>query len=90
MVHIKYTAWDRIPAWACEKVASDLELGGGFAEYSDFPNYIQLTSHELAKIGINVTKNEIPNSKFTSNSILDKKKLKYKLKDILSKESSSP
>ena len=72
MVHIKYTAWDRIPAWAGEKVASDLELSGGFAEYSDFPNYIQLTSHELAKIGINVTKNEILNSKFTSNSILNK------------------
>ena len=24
------TAWVRIPTWACEKVASDLGLGGGF------------------------------------------------------------
>ena len=48
-----------LPAWACEKVASDLELGGGFRRYSDFLHYLQLASHELATIGINVTKNEI-------------------------------
>ena len=50
-------------AWACEKVASDLRLGGGFfAGYSGFLHYLQLASHELATFGINVTKNEIPNS----------------------------
>ena len=51
----------RIPAWACEKVASDLELGGGFRRVLQlsFLHYLQLASHELAKIGINVTKNEI-------------------------------
>ena len=44
-----------IPTWAWEKVASDLGLGGGFR----FPP-LQLAGHELATIGINVTKNEIP------------------------------
>ena len=58
------TAWVRIPAWACEKVASDLRSGGGFFDgYSGFLHYLQLASHELATIGINVTKNKIPNSK---------------------------
>ena len=32
-----------------------------FAGYSGFLHYLQLASHELATIGINVTKNEIPN-----------------------------
>ena len=53
------TAWVRIPAWACEKVDSDLELGGGFRRVLRFLHYLQLASHELATIGINVTKNEI-------------------------------
>ena len=30
-----------------------------FAGYSGFLHYVQLASHELATIGINVTKNEI-------------------------------
>ena len=34
-----------------------------FAGYSGFLHYLQLASHELATIGINVTKNQIPNSK---------------------------
>ena len=37
-------------AWASEKVASDLGLGSGFLQC------LQLASHELATIGINVTK----------------------------------
>ena len=56
------TAWVRIPAWACEKVASDLGLGGGFRRVLRV-HYLQLASHELATIGINVTKNEITNPK---------------------------
>ena len=32
-----------------------------FAGYSSFLHYLQLASHELAIIGINVTKNKIPN-----------------------------
>ena len=52
--------WVRIPASACEKVASDLGLGSVFAGYSGFLHYLQPASHELATIGINVTKNEIP------------------------------
>ena len=35
-----------------------------FAGYSGFLHYLQLASHELATIGISVTKNEIPNSKY--------------------------
>ena len=31
------TAWVRILAWACEKVASDLGLGGGFRCVLRFP-----------------------------------------------------
>ena len=31
------TAWVRILAWACEKVASDLGLGGGFRRVLQFP-----------------------------------------------------
>ena len=54
----------RIPAWECEKVPSDLGYAVVFAGYSGFLHYLQLASHELATIGINVTKNEIPNSKF--------------------------
>ena len=49
---------------------SDLGLGGGFsqgtvvfARYCGFLHYLQLARHKLATIGINVTKNEIPNSK---------------------------
>ena len=34
-----------------------------FVGSSGFLNYLQLASHELATIGINVTKNEMPNSK---------------------------
>ena len=33
-----------------------------FPRYSDFLHYLQLASHELATFGINVMKNEIPNS----------------------------
>ena len=36
------------------------------AESSGFLHYLQLARHELATIDINVTKNEIPNSKFRS------------------------
>ena len=40
-------AWVRIPALACDNVDSDLELVGGvFAWYSGFLNYLQLASHE--------------------------------------------
>ena len=46
------------------QVASDLGLGGGFARHSGFLHYLQLASQELATIGMNVTKNEIPKSKF--------------------------
>ena len=35
-----------------------------FAGYSGFLHYLQLASHELATIGINVTKNEIQFKKF--------------------------
>ena len=64
------TAWVRIPAWACKKVARYLGLGGVFTGYSGFLHYIQLASHELATIGINVTKNKIPNSKIDINLYL--------------------
>ena len=30
-------AWVRIPSWACEKVTSDLGLGGGFRRVLRFP-----------------------------------------------------
>ena len=33
-----------------------------FAGFSGFLHYLQLASHELATIGIYVTKNRIPNS----------------------------
>ena len=57
------TAWVRIPAWACEKVASDLGLDGGFCRVLRIPSLFTTgLSHELATIAINVTKNEIPNS----------------------------
>ena len=36
-----------------------------FAGYSGFLNYLQLASHALNTIGINVTKNEIPNPPIT-------------------------
>ena len=42
-----------------KRFASDLGLGGGFAGYSGFLHYLQLACHELATIGINVTKNKI-------------------------------
>ena len=58
-----------IPAWACGKVASDLGLGGGFRRVLRFTQL--LASHELAIIGINVTKNEIPNPKFQINHLSD-------------------
>ena len=38
-----------------------------FAGYSGFLHYLQLDSHELATIGINVTKNEIQIQKKFSN-----------------------
>ena len=41
-----------------------------FAGYSGFLHYLQLASHELAIIGINVTKNKIPNSKILSVEVL--------------------
>ena len=34
--------------------------------YSGFLQHLQLASHKLATIGINVTKNEIPNSELSS------------------------
>ena len=34
----------------CEKEASDLWQGGGFAGYSGFHHQLQMTSHELAAI----------------------------------------
>ena len=43
-------AWVRIPVRACEKVGSDLGLGGGL--YSGFLHYLQLASHELSTIWI--------------------------------------
>ena len=33
-----------------------------FSGYSGFLHFLQLSSHELATIGINATKNQIPNS----------------------------
>ena len=36
-----FPAWVRIPVWACEKVASDLGLRGGFCRFA---------RHELATI----------------------------------------
>ena len=57
------TAWVRIPAWACEKVASDLGLGGVYRRVLRFPPlHTTGYSHELATIGINVTKNKNSNS----------------------------
>ena len=54
------TAWVRIPAYVCEKVASDLELGGVFRRVLRFPPLLtQLASHELATIWH--TCDEIPN-----------------------------
>ena len=38
--------WARIPAVACDQVASDLVLGGGFTGYSGFLHYLQLASEE--------------------------------------------
>ena len=40
-----------------------------FAGYSGFLHYLQLASHELAIIGINVTKNEIPNPRLIYQGI---------------------
>ena len=42
-----------------QKVASDLGLGGGFRRVPSFLHYLQLASHKLDTIGINVTKNKI-------------------------------
>ena len=39
----------RIPAWACAKVASDLELGGGFRRVLRIPPLLTLGSHEFYK-----------------------------------------
>ena len=65
------SAWVRIPVWACGKVASDLGSGGVFfTGYSGFLHYLQLVSHELAIIGINVTKNKIPNPQVTFISFI--------------------
>ena len=38
--------WARILAGACDQVASDLVLGGGFTGYSGFLHYLQLASEE--------------------------------------------
>ena len=51
------TAWDRIPAWACEKVARD----GGFREWFSPGTPVSSTTFnwlvtKLATIGINVTR----------------------------------
>ena len=40
-----------------------------FAGYSGFLHYLQLASHELAIIGINVMKNKILNSKFSADHL---------------------
>ena len=48
------TAGVRIPVCACEKVASDLELGSGFSPGSPVSS---INFNWLATIGINVTKN---------------------------------
>ena len=45
-----------------------------FAGYSGFFHYLQVASHELTTIGINVTKNEI-----TSNKILERKEPPYSM-----------
>ena len=45
------------------KLPVTLDLTTVFARYSGFLHYLQLASHELPTIGINVTKNEIPNPK---------------------------
>ena len=34
------TVWVRVPAWACEKVASDVGLGGGFRQVLRFPTLL--------------------------------------------------
>ena len=33
-------AWVRIPVWACEKIASDSGLGGGFSRIPRFPTLL--------------------------------------------------
>ena len=43
------TAWVRIPAAACEKVASDLGLGGGFPGYFPPPSHLVTPSPNMAK-----------------------------------------
>ena len=44
------TARVRNPPGACERVASDLGLDGGFAVYSGFLHQLQLASHNMAFI----------------------------------------
>ena len=41
------TAWDRIPNRACEKVTSDMGLGGGFRQALKFLHQLQLARPEL-------------------------------------------
>ena len=50
MLRLTSQLWVRILAEACEKVASDLGLGNGFAGISGFLHQIQLASHDLAAI----------------------------------------
>ena len=52
---------NRTPPAACEQVASDLGLGGGFRRVLRFPPQLHLASH--------VTKNEIPNPGIKLSSI---------------------
>ena len=44
------TAWVRIPAWACEKVASNLGLGGGFRRVLQFPPL--LTTYTYGRVNL--------------------------------------
>ena len=45
------TLWVRIPRGACEKVASELQLGGGFHWVQQFPHQLQLASQsQLSRI----------------------------------------
>ena len=65
------TAWVRIPTWACEKVASDLGLGGGFRRVLRFPpphttGWSQ-TSHIWHKC--DEKQKEIPNSEIETAKI---------------------
>ena len=54
----------------CEKVGSDLVIGGRFAGYSGFRHQLQLASHDLAAIGQidgQKTKFQVPNSMYNTS-----------------------